>query len=55
MGIKRMITAAPFSSEVVVFDSVTHMTPARQRLGKHIPEVTLSTEGRLKAGIVKSE
>jgi hypothetical protein len=32
------------------------MTPARQRLGKHFPEVTLSsTEARLKAGIVKSE
>jgi hypothetical protein len=32
------------------------MTHARERLGKHIPEVTLlTTEGRLKAGIVKSE
>jgi hypothetical protein len=31
------------------------MTPAKQRLGKHVPEVTLSTrEGRLKAGIVNS-
>jgi hypothetical protein len=35
---------------------VTHMAPARQRLGKHFPEATLSpTEGRLKAGTVKSE
>jgi hypothetical protein len=32
------------------------MIPARQLLGKYVPEVTLSTtEGRLKAGIVKSE
>jgi hypothetical protein len=32
------------------------MTPARQRLGKYVPEVTLlTTERRLKAGIVKSE
>jgi hypothetical protein len=31
---------------------VTHMTPAMQRLGKHVPEVTLSTtEESLKAGI----
>jgi hypothetical protein len=31
---------------------VTHMTPARQRLGKHVPEVTLSTiEKNLEAGI----
>jgi hypothetical protein len=31
------------------------MTHARQRLGKHVPKVTLSTtEGRLKAAIVKS-
>jgi hypothetical protein len=35
---------------------VTHMTSARQQLGKHVPEVMLSTtEGRLKAGIVKSQ
>jgi hypothetical protein len=35
---------------------VKHMTPAMQQLGKHVPKVTLSTmEGRLKAGIVKSE
>jgi hypothetical protein len=35
---------------------VTNMTPARQRLGKHVPEVTmLTTEGSLIAGIVKSE
>jgi hypothetical protein len=28
------------------------MTPARQRLGKHVPEITLpTTEGRLKAGV----
>jgi hypothetical protein len=32
---------------------VTHMTPARQRLGKHAPKVTLSTtEESLKAGVV---
>jgi hypothetical protein len=31
------------------------MTTARQRLGKNVPEVTLSTEGRLKARKVKSE
>jgi hypothetical protein len=32
---------------------VTHKTPARQRLGKHVLKVTLSTtEGRLKAGVV---
>jgi hypothetical protein len=32
------------------------MAPARQRLGKHVPGVTLpTTERRLKAGIVKSE
>jgi hypothetical protein len=32
------------------------MTPARQQLNKHIPEVTLPTkEGRLKARIVTSE
>jgi hypothetical protein len=32
---------------------VTPMTPARQRLGKHIPNVTLSaTEESLKAGVV---
>jgi hypothetical protein len=32
------------------------MIIASQRLGKHVPEVTLSTiEGRPKAGIVKSE
>jgi hypothetical protein len=32
------------------------MTSARQRHGKHIPEVTLSTtEGSLKVGILKSE
>jgi hypothetical protein len=36
------------------FYILTHMTPARQRLGKDVPEVTLSTtEGRLKAGTVK--
>jgi hypothetical protein len=35
---------------------VTHMTPARQRLDKHPLEVMLSTtEGRLKAGLVKSD
>jgi hypothetical protein len=35
---------------------VTHMSHARQRLGKHVPEVRLSTrEGHLKAGIVNSE
>jgi hypothetical protein len=27
----------------VVVNIVTHMTIARQQLGKHIPEVTLST------------
>jgi F0F1-type ATP synthase epsilon subunit len=39
----------------VLYD-VMLMTPARQRLDKHVPEVTLpTTEGRLKAGIVESE
>jgi hypothetical protein len=36
-------------------DSI-HMTPARQRLDKDVPEVMLTTaERRLKAGIVKPE
>jgi hypothetical protein len=30
-------------SEVRIVDTETHMPIARQRLGKHIPEVTLST------------
>jgi hypothetical protein len=35
---------------------VTHMTTARQSIGKQVPDVTLSIiEGRPKAGIVKSE
>jgi hypothetical protein len=34
---------------------VTHMTPAMQRLVKHVPEITLSTtEAPFKAGIVNS-
>jgi hypothetical protein len=47
---------ASFLKLVRLIYIVTHMTPARQRIGKHVPEVTLSTtEGHLKAGIVKSE
>jgi hypothetical protein len=38
------------------FNIVTHMITARQRLGKHVPEVKLSTtEERPKAGIMKSD
>jgi hypothetical protein len=32
---------------------VTHMTPVRERLSKHVPKITLSTtEESLKAGMV---
>jgi hypothetical protein len=35
---------------------LVYMTPARQLLGKYVPEVTLSRiKGHLKAGIIKSE
>jgi hypothetical protein len=31
---------------------VTHMTPVKQRLGKHVPEVTLSATKNPEAGII---
>jgi hypothetical protein len=45
-------------SDILLFlniSNMTHMARAKQRLYKDVPEVTLSTtEGRLKAGIMKS-
>jgi hypothetical protein len=50
----RLISLTLLHTEVIADseqDNVTHMTITRQRLCKHIPEVTLSTiEGRLLPG-----
>jgi hypothetical protein len=39
------------------FDIVMHMSISRQRLGKHIPEVTLSTIGHslLRSGPINTQ
>jgi hypothetical protein len=45
--LKRHLAYRPYTHTMDIKNTVTHMTIVRQRLGKHIPEFTLSTiEGR---------